>query len=118
MSSEITVLPFSLYLLGLSLGPIIAGPASERFGRKAVYLSSLPLFAIFTLGAGFSNNAASLTVLRFFAGLFSSPGLSIGTGTLADVWPRACFPLDVFSSSSPSFKPLTHAWQPRPGPSP
>lgn len=86
VSAEVALLPFSLYLLGLSLGPIIAGPTSERFGRRAVYLSCLPLFALFTLGAGFSNDATSLIVLRFFAGLFSSPGLSIGTGTLADVW--------------------------------
>lgn len=85
-SSEVALLPFSLFLLGLSLGPLIAGPASERFGRKPVYLIALPLFAAFTIGAGFSQTVAQLTVLRFLAGLFSSPGLSIGTGSLADVW--------------------------------
>ena len=79
--------PFSFYLLGLSLGPVIAAPVSETFGRKVVYLSALPIFAAFTIGSGFSSGIASLTICRLLAGLFSSPGLSIGTGTIADLWP-------------------------------
>lgn len=74
-------------MLGLSFGPIIAGPSSETFGRKWVYSSALPIFAFFTIGAGFSKTITSLIICRFFAGLFSSPGLSIGTGTISDVWP-------------------------------
>lgn len=84
ISEEISLLPFSFYLLGLSFGPIIAGPSSETFGRKAVYMSALPGFGAFTLGAGFSQNIASLTVCRFFAGLFASPGLSIGSAMVSD----------------------------------
>lgn len=84
---EVAILPFVFYLLGLSFGPIIASPTSEQYGRKIVYMSSLPIFAAFTLGAGFSRGIASLIVCRFFAGLFSSPGLSIGTGTISDIWP-------------------------------
>lgn len=81
---EIALLPFSFYLLGLSFGPIVAGPSSETFGRKAVYLSAIPGVAAFTLGAGFSQDVASLVVCRFFAGLFASPGLSIGTAMVSD----------------------------------
>ena len=39
---------------------------------------------VFTLGAGFSQDITSLTVCRFFAGLFASPGLSIGTAMVSD----------------------------------
>ena len=46
----------------------------------------MPVFALFILGAGFSSNIASLTVCRFFAGVFGSPGLSIGGATLSDIW--------------------------------
>jgi MFS family permease len=83
----IALLPFVLYLLGLSFGPIVAGPSSETWGRRAVYISTIPCVAAFTLGAGFSQNITSLAVCRFFAGLFASPGLSIGAPSLADVWP-------------------------------
>lgn len=111
VSREVALLPFSLYLLGLAMGPIIAAPVSETFGRKPVYLSALPLFAFFTIGAGFSSGIVSLTVCRFFAGLFSSPGLSIGTGTISDVWPpeKRGAPMSTFVSMvqmGPAFGPL------------
>lgn len=65
----------------------MAGPSSETFGRKAVYICALPGLGAFTLGAGFSQDITSLIVCRFFAGLFASPGLSIGTAMLADFLP-------------------------------
>ena len=67
-----------------SFGPILAGPSSETFGRKTVYICALPGLAAFILGSGFSQDITSLTVCRFFAGLFASPGLSIGTAMAAD----------------------------------
>ena len=44
ISPEVALLPFALYVFGLGFGPLIAAPCSEAFGRKAVYLISLPLF--------------------------------------------------------------------------
>lgn len=86
VSREVALLPFVFYLLGLSFGPIIAAPTSEEYGRKIVYLASLPIFAAFTLGSGFSPCIASLVLCRFFAGFFASPGLAIGTGVISDIW--------------------------------
>lgn len=115
VSDEVSILPFSFYVVGLAFGPMLgkisvtetlgvsilidlAAPTSENFGRRNVYLIGMPLFALFTLGAGFSNGIASLTICRFFAGLFGSPGLSIGSATLSDMWspqerliPFACY---------------------------
>jgi MFS family permease len=72
-------------VLALGFGPILAAPTSETYGRHVVYLISTPLGALFTLGAGFSNNIWTLCILRFFAGLTFSPALAIGAGTIADV---------------------------------
>lgn len=68
---------------------MIAAPISETRGRRAVYLSCLPIFALFIIGAGFSKNFASLLVCRFLAGVFGSPPLSVGAGTSADIYPTA-----------------------------
>jgi MFS family permease len=65
---------------------MIAAPLSETFGRRAVYQISAPAFAFFIMGSGFSQNIETLIILRFFAGLFGSPSLSIGSATIADVW--------------------------------
>ncbi|KAI9750129.1 MAG: Rab proteins geranylgeranyltransferase component A, partial [Chaenotheca gracillima] len=89
VSSTASLLGLSLFVLGLACGPVIASPLSETFGRRIVYLTSLPIFALFTMGAGLSQNFGTLLVCRFMAGVFGSPPLAVGAGTNADLWPPA-----------------------------
>ena len=86
VSSTAAVLPLSLYTLGLAFGPVLAAPISETLGRRVVYLVSLLVSALFTLGAGFSKTFAALLITRFFAGFFGSPVLAVGGGTNVDIW--------------------------------
>ena len=86
VSSLAAIVPFSLFALGYTFGPIIVAPCSETFGRRLVYWISIPCFAALILGSGLSQNLASLIICRFLAGSFGSPGLSIGSGTVADIW--------------------------------
>lgn len=84
VSTTVSLLPLSAYSLGLAFGPMISSPCSEMFGRKFVYLLTVPIFDIFMLGAGFSQNIASLVICRFLAGLFAAPGVSVAAATIAD----------------------------------
>ncbi|KAI9798717.1 MAG: hypothetical protein M1825_004999, partial [Sarcosagium campestre] len=86
VSSTVALLPLSLYVFGLGFGPILAAPLSESYGRAVVYKVAVPISAFFVLGAGFSQSIAALTICRFFAGVFGSPPLAIGGGTMADLW--------------------------------
>lgn len=86
VSMTASVLGLSLYLFGIAFAPVMTPHLSERFGRSVVYLTSLPLFSLFILGAGLSQNFASLAVCRFFAGFFGGPCLVLIEGTFADVW--------------------------------
>nr|POE75133.1 polyamine transporter 4 [Quercus suber]POE94788.1 polyamine transporter 4 [Quercus suber] len=86
VSYEVALLPYVLFVLGLACGPMISAPISEHFGRRAVFLVGMPVLGLFTVGAGFSTNIASLTACRFFAGLFASPPLAIGSATISDLW--------------------------------
>jgi MFS family permease len=61
----------------------------RTFGRRITYLSSMPVFALFILGAGLSPTIAGVIVCRFLAGLAGSPGLAIGSATITDTWPPA-----------------------------
>ncbi|KAJ5307496.1 Polyamine transporter 4 [Penicillium atrosanguineum] len=83
-STTVSLLPLSAYSLGLAFGPMISSPCSETFGRKFVYLFTLPLFDIFMLGSGLSRNIASLIICRFLAGLFAAPGVSVAAATISD----------------------------------
>ncbi|KAJ5657769.1 Polyamine transporter 4 [Penicillium longicatenatum] len=84
VSATISLLPLSAYSLGLAFGPMISSPLSEAFGRRFVYLATLPLCDIFILATGFSRGIVSLTVCRFFAGFFAAPGVSVAAAVISD----------------------------------
>ncbi|KAG8628102.1 hypothetical protein KVT40_003975 [Elsinoe batatas] len=98
VSAEASILPVSLFNIGMGLGPLIASPLSETFGRRVVYLVVLPIFSLFVLGWGFSNSLASLILCRFFAGVFASPSVAIAAATIADMIPpsQRAFPLILY----------------------
>ncbi|CZR65184.1 related to TPO4-Proposed vacuolar polyamine transporter [Phialocephala subalpina] len=88
VGSTVAIMPLSLYVLALACGPVLGGPASETLGRMPVYLVAIPLGALFTVGAGLSQNFASLCILRFLAGFSFSPALAIGPATVADIFTK------------------------------
>ncbi|KAJ4364394.1 hypothetical protein N0V83_008988 [Neocucurbitaria cava] len=110
----IATLAFSIYQLGLAFGGPFAAPLSETFGRRPVIFISLPIFALFILGTGFAPNMAALIVLRFFAGFFAAPSLSMGSGTLSDIWPpeKRSGPMSLYVATpffGPALGPLLGA---------
>ncbi|KAL4881767.1 MFS general substrate transporter [Aspergillus karnatakaensis] len=84
VSTTVSLLPLSASSLGLAFGPMMSSPLSETFGRKLVYLLTLPLVNLFTIGSGASQSITSLIICRFIAGLFSAPGVSVAAATITD----------------------------------
>lgn len=84
VSEEVAILPLSLYNVGLAFGPLVGAPLSETLGRKAVFLTTTPIFGLLILGSGWSQNATSLSICRFFAGVFASPAISNASATIVD----------------------------------
>lgn len=80
------ILPLSLFVLALALGPVIGGPLSEAVGRYPVIVASIPLGIAFTVGAALVKNLAGICVFRFFAGLSFAPCMAIGPAMLADLF--------------------------------
>src|SRR5689334_14486296 len=76
------ILPLSLYVFALALGPIVGGPLSETVGRRPVFLGGLVGGPFFTLGAGLTHSFAGLNILRFLAGFCFAPSLAISNGTI------------------------------------
>lgn len=56
-------------MFGVALGALIAGPWSDRLGRKRVLLVSVAGFALFSLLCAFARTPFEMAVLRFLAGL-------------------------------------------------
>jgi MFS family permease len=86
VSSTVSLLGLSMYCLGLAFGPILAAPLSETVGRSMVYRISLPLAAVFTAGCSVAQNIETIAITRFFSGFFAAPALSVGAGTIADIF--------------------------------
>ena len=79
----------TLYLMGLSFGPLILAPLSEFVGRRWLYLVTTSSMIAFAGGSGAARNFATLLICRFLCGFWGSAGIAIGGGTIVDVWGMA-----------------------------
>ncbi|KAI4725822.1 putative MFS polyamine transporter [Aureobasidium sp. EXF-10728] len=86
VSRTASILALSLFVLGLGIGPALAAPISETFGRSVVYKISGPLYLLFILGSGFSKSFGALLTCRLLAGISGGPVLAVGSGTNADMY--------------------------------
>lgn len=84
VSEELAILPLSFYNIGMALGPLVSSPLCENFGRRVVFLTTSPIFALFMLGAGFSQSLLALIICRFFAGFFAAPAIGNASATIID----------------------------------
>lgn len=91
-----------LYLVGMGLGALIAGPFSEEFGRNAVYICSMAVFMIWIMASGLAPNFGAQIVFRFLAGCSASTPLVCSGGTIADLYSPVqktwAFPLYAITS--------------------
>lgn len=83
----VVLMTVSIYVLGFALGPLILAPLSELYGRLIVYHFCNLGYIGFTFGCAFSTNVAMFLVFRFLAGTMASGPLSVGGGTVADLYP-------------------------------
>ncbi|CAN9451068.1 unnamed protein product [Alternaria alternata] len=77
----------SVYILGFAIGPLIIAPMSELYGRMHLYNICNVLFVIFNICCAVSNSMGMLVAFRFFAGCAGAAPLTIGGGTIADMFP-------------------------------
>jgi len=76
----------AVYVFGFGAAQIVYGPLSDRFGRKAILVPSLSLFAALSILAGFASSFQLLLVARLFQGI---AGASSRVLTISMV--RDCF---------------------------
>ncbi|KAF3764491.1 MFS general substrate transporter [Cryphonectria parasitica EP155] len=86
VSEEVAILTCSIMVCGFAVGPLLWSPLSEIIGRRPVYIISFALYTIFQIPCALSPNIGGLLACRFLSGVFSSSGLSLAGGTIADIW--------------------------------
>lgn len=85
-STELASFVVSVYLLGYCFGPLLIAPLSELYGRQYLYHVCNILYVIWTIACAFAPDMGSLVVFRFLAGFAGSCPLTIGAGSIADMF--------------------------------
>lgn len=110
-SRIVSTLGLSLFVLGISLGPMFLSPLSEFYGRRPIYLVSWSLYVIFVIPQAVAQNIETVLVGRFLDGFAGSAFLAVSGGTVSDLFARQELqaPMLLFSISpfvGPSIGPL------------
>jgi DHA1 family bicyclomycin/chloramphenicol resistance-like MFS transporter len=77
-------LTISLYILGLAVGQLVYGPASDRFGRRPALLVGLSIFTLASVAALFAPDTHTLVIARFFQALGGCSGLALARAIIRD----------------------------------
>lgn len=76
----------SVCMIGLGLGQLIAGPLSDRYGRKRPLVTGVVLFAILSAVCAVAPTIEVLLVARFLQGLAGSAGVVISMAVARDLF--------------------------------
>ncbi|VXB01740.1 Gallate transporter [Burkholderia sp. 8Y] len=74
--------------IGLVIGALAAGPASDRIGRKGVLITSVFLFGVFTIATAFTNSPTSMALLRVLTGIGLGAAMPNTTTLLSEYAPQ------------------------------
>lgn len=86
-NSQLASLTVSVYVVGFCVGPLVLSPLSEHYGRSPLYHGSNVFFLIFSIACAVSTNLAMFIVFRFLQGLAGCLPITLGGGTIADLYP-------------------------------
>jgi DHA1 family bicyclomycin/chloramphenicol resistance-like MFS transporter len=77
-------LTITLYLIGLSIGQLVYGPLSDRFGRRPVLLAGMSVFTLASIITAIAPNPAILIGARILQSLGGCSGLVLGRAAVRD----------------------------------
>ncbi|OHE90508.1 major facilitator superfamily transporter [Colletotrichum orchidophilum] len=87
-SRLVSTIGLSVFVLGISLGPMFLSPLSEFYGRRPIYLVSWSMYVIWIIPSAVAKNIATMIVARFLDGLSGSAFLAVSGGTVSDLFAR------------------------------
>lgn len=79
-------LSLTSFFLGLFVGQLLYGTASDKWGRKPPLYFGLVIYIVSSLACAYAPNLESLIVLRFFQAIGSCAGLVIARAMVRDLY--------------------------------
>ena len=81
----------SLFILGWSLGQVVMGPLSERYGRARLLNGAHAIFLVTTLLCSFETNGARFLIWRLLGGISGSAPLAVSSKLQSSADPEPDF---------------------------
>jgi DHA1 family bicyclomycin/chloramphenicol resistance-like MFS transporter len=78
-------LTLATWILGLSVGQLVMGTLSDRFGRRAPLLAGTAIYAIASAGCALSGSIAILACWRFVAAIGASASMIVPRAVVRDI---------------------------------
>jgi AAHS family 4-hydroxybenzoate transporter-like MFS transporter len=75
--------------IGLVIGALVAGPTSDKVGRKTVLVASVALFGLFTIATSMSADLTQMAALRLLTGIGLGAAMPNTTTLLSEYVPSA-----------------------------
>ncbi|OJD13080.1 hypothetical protein AJ78_06418 [Emergomyces pasteurianus Ep9510] len=86
VSTQVSILGLSLYVLGFATGPLIWAPLSELKGRRLPLLIGMFGFTIFQFAGGAAKDLQTIMICRFFGGFFGACPLAVVAAIFSDMF--------------------------------
>lgn len=75
-----------IFLLGIGVGSLIAGPFSETLGRNASYFGAGTLVTLFEMAKALAPNYGGALAFRFLCAVFAATPMTVTGGTVGDIF--------------------------------
>jgi MFS transporter, DHA1 family, multidrug resistance protein len=85
-SASVAQLSITTCLVGLAVGQLVAGPLSDRLGRKRPLMVGLLAYLLASVACALAPSAAALVVLRLVQGLAGAAGIVISRAIARDLY--------------------------------
>ncbi|KAF9895329.1 hypothetical protein FE257_000233 [Aspergillus nanangensis] len=86
ISTEVSILGVTLYVLGFASGPTVWAPASELIGRRWPITVGVFGYSLFTIATATAKDVQTIMLTRFFAGVFAAAPVAIVPAAYADMY--------------------------------
>ena len=78
----------TVLLVSMGIGQLLAGPLSDRIGRRPVFLTGTAVFGIAGAIAAFSDSMTMLILCRILQGFGAAASIAMARSTVGDVFTR------------------------------
>jgi DHA1 family bicyclomycin/chloramphenicol resistance-like MFS transporter len=113
-TSSATQLTLAALLVGLATGQLVAGPFSDRLGRRPPVLAGLAAFIVASIGCALAPNVTFLIGLRFLQGFAGAAAVVIARAVVRDLYEgigavKAFASLMLVTGTAPILAPILGA---------